>query len=526
MNILAIDVGSYSIKLIEVRPERKNLIQVEKSEIILDEAKSLYPNALTLSDLQKEVVAGYIQKKNADLKIIFQLPNEMLTTRYLEIPGTSKRKTEQIIPFQLDENLPYSLSHAHFSSRLHKRSGGFSVLSNITQLNIFKDFFGFFEHKDAQPSVLTSEISTMQAYVDHIRMNDTCCILDMGHKTTKAYFIQDRQIVSNHTSFVAGSSINEVISKTYQISHEDAVIYKHENAFLLTDEQFEDVSAEQREFALLMKQVFTPLILDIKRWEIGHRVKFGTSIDKIYILGGTSQINSLENFLHFHTGLIIESLPPLLDFKNDYSIHDKTFYLVKMMAISQKMPSNLINFLTGKFQTASNSFISLHSAVFIWVRTSFIALLMILGLFSERFFFLSKEEKALDSKISGLLKTPSLEINRKDQKLYTTKPESVLAALKKKNKIVKDEVSTILSSTHINALRSLAVLSKTISSNPKVNLEKFSSDGFNVKATFASADPNELETIKAHLRGSGLPELRIDYISGKTVLNIEFADRE
>ena len=526
MNILAIDVGSYSIKFVEIRPERKNLILVEKHEIVLDEARSHFPNAGTLNDLQREVVANYIQKKSNDLKIIFQVPNEMLTTRYLDIPGTSKRKTEQIIPFQLDENLPYSLSHAHFSSRLYKRSGGFSVLSNITQLNLFKDFFGYFESKDAQPSVLTSEISTMQSYIDHIRMNDTCCILDLGHKTTKAYFVQDRQIVSNHTSFVAGSAINEVIAKTYQISAEDAIIYKHENAFLLTDEQLDEVSNEQREFALLMKQVFSPLILDIKRWEIGHRVKFGTSIDKIYILGGTSQINSLENFFHFHTGLTIESLPPLLDFKNDYAIHEKTFYLVKMMAISQRVSSNLINFLTGKFQTASNAFISLHSAVFIWVRTTFIALLLILGFISERFFFLTKQEKALDTKITGLLKTPSLEINRKDQKLYTTKPESVLNVVKKKNKIVKDEVSSILSSNSVNALRPLAVLSKTMNSNPKVSLEKFSSDGFNVNATFTSSDAAELEMMSSHLKGSGLPELKINYKAGSTFLTIEFADRE
>jgi general secretion pathway protein L len=526
MNILAIDVGSYSIKFVEVKPERKNLILVEKNEIILDDAKVHYPNAQNIADLQKEIVAGFIQRKSNELKIIFQVPNEMLTTRYLEIPGTSKRKTEQIIPFQLDENLPYSLSNAHFSSRLYKRSGGFSVLSNITQLNLFKDFSKYYENKDAGPTVLTSEISTMQAYIDHIRMNDTCCILDLGHRSTKAYFVQDRQIVSNHTSFVAGNAIDEVIAKTYQISHEDAVIYKHENAFLLTDEQLEDVSPEQREFALLMKQIFSPLVLDIKRWEIGHRVKFGTSIDKIYIFGGTSQINSLDNFFHFHTGLPIEPLPPLLDFKNDYSIHEKTFYLVKMMAISQKVPSNIINFLTGKFQTASSAFISLHSAVFIWVRTTFIALLLILGLISERFFFLNKEGKALDSKIISLLKTPSLDISRKDQKLYTSKPDSVLATLKKKNKIVKDEVSTILSSTHINALRPLGVLSKMMNSNPKVSLENFRSEAFTATATFTSDDPNELEIMKNHLTGSGLPDLKIEYVSGKNVLNIEFTDRE
>ena len=48
MNILAIDVGSYSIKFVEVRPERKNLILVEKNEIILDDAKVHYPNAQSI----------------------------------------------------------------------------------------------------------------------------------------------------------------------------------------------------------------------------------------------------------------------------------------------------------------------------------------------------------------------------------------------------------------------------------------------------------------------------------------------
>lgn len=233
-------------------------------------------------------------------------------------------------------------------------------------------------------------------------MNDTCCIIDLGHKTTKVYFVQDRQIVSNHTSYVAGTAINEVISTTYQISLENAIIYKHANAFMLNDDQLNEVSPEQKGFALLMKQIFNPLILDLRRWEIGHRVKFGTNIDKIYIFGGSSSINNLDNFIHYHTGIKVETLPPLLDLKNDYTATDKNFYMAKMMAVSQKIPSSIINFLSGKFQTASNAFISIHSAVFIWVRTTFIALLLILGLTGERFLFLQKQNATTDTKIKCL----------------------------------------------------------------------------------------------------------------------------
>lgn len=526
MNILAIDIGSYSVKFIEVRPERKSYVLVEKNEIILDEVRSQFPHITNTQDLQKEVISNFVQKKPSDIKIIFQMPNDMLTTRYLEIPGTSKKKTEQVIPFQLEENLPYSLNNAHFSSRINKKGNSFSVLSNITQLNVFKEFFAYFENKESQPSILTSEVSIMQAYIDYIRMNETCCILDFGHKTTKVYFVQNRQVVSNHTSYVAGMAINEVIAKSYQISMDNAIIYKHANAFMLNDDQLDVVSSEQKSFALLMKQIFNPLILDLRRWEIGHRVKFGASIEKFYILGGSSNINNLDNFINFHTGIAVETLPPIMDLKNDFTATEKNFYLAKMMAVSQKTPASIINFLTGKFQTASNAFISIHSAVFIWVRTTFIALLLIMGLAGEKFLYLQKQNTAVDSKIKALMKRTTLAISSSDRKAYEKNPNRILSLMKKKNKIVKDEVTSILSSQSTNALRPLAILSKTISSNPKVSLEKFTSDGFEVKANFYAEDPTELETMSALLRSSGLPGLRVDYKTGMTSLAIQFEDRQ
>ena len=526
MNILAIDIGSYSVKFIEVRPERKNYVLVEKQEIILDEVKPHYSNVSSIHDLQKEIIINYIQKKPRDIKIIFQMPNEMLTTRYLEIPGTSKRKTELIIPFQLEENLPYSLTNAHFSSRISKKGNSFAVLSNIAQLSVFKEFFEYFERKEIQPSILTSEISVIQAYIDHIKMNETCCIIDLGHKTTKVYFVQDRQIVSNHTSYVAGMAINEVISTTYQISLEDAIIYKHANAFMLNDDQLTDVSDEQKGFALLMKQIFNPLVVDLRRWEIGHRIKFETNIDKIYIFGGTSNISNLDNFIHYHTGINVSVLPTLFDLKNDYTASDNNYHLAKMMALSQRVPSSIINFLSGKFQTASNAFISIHSAVFIWVRTSLIALLLILGLVGDRFLFLQKQNSTTDTKIKALMKRTNLNISSPDKKAYDKNPNRILTLMKKKNKVVKDEVSSILSSQSVNALRPLGILSKTITNNPKVNLEKFTSDGFDVTAIFSSEDPTELEAMMTVIKGSGLPALKVKYETGQKTLTIQFEDRQ
>lgn len=510
MNILAIDIGTYSIKFIEVRPERKYYTLLLKQEIVIDEARSQYPDTDKLHELQREIVNDYIQRKHHDIKIIFQIPNEMFTTRYLEIPGTSKRKAELVIPFQLEENLPFPVSHAHFSSRLSKKSNAFSVLSNIVQLNEFKNFFSQYENKDCQPSILTSEISIIQNYIEYIKMNESCCILDLGHTTSKAYFVQNRQIVSNHISYIAGASINEVISKTYQITAEDAIIYKHENAFLLSDNQLDEVSPEQKNFALLMKQVLNPLILNLKRWIIGHRVKYSTSVDKIYLIGGTSNINNIENFIHYHTGIRVDTLPSAMDLKEDYTPHDKKFYIAKLMALTMRSPSGIINFLIGKFQSASSVFISPHSAVFIWVRSTFIFLLILIGLIGERYLFLAPQNKIHDVKIKGILKRSNLNFSTKERNSYNSDPKKILNLLKKKNKFITDEVRNILSATDTNPIFPLVQISKTIGNSYASELIQFKSDGYISKAVFTAANKDELSKLTSDLQASGLGKLNIE----------------
>ena len=97
--------------------------------------------------------------------------------------------------------------------------------------------------------------------------------------------------------------------------------------------------------------------------------------------------------------------------------------------------------------------------------------------------------------------------------------------MKKKNKLVKDEVSSILSSQSVNALRPLAALSKTIQNNPKISLERFEALDSIVSASFYAEDPTELEKMSETLKSSGLPGLTVKYLTGQTNLSIQFEDR-
>src|SRR5687768_10335650 len=105
MNILSIDVGSYSIKFIESHFERKQLVHQSFYQIILEEFAQDFPKEITLEEIQLEVVKEYLKKGKFEGKIIYQYPSRQLTVRLLTLPVISKKKVEMMIPFQLDKNL-------------------------------------------------------------------------------------------------------------------------------------------------------------------------------------------------------------------------------------------------------------------------------------------------------------------------------------------------------------------------------------------------------------------------------------
>ena len=61
------------------------------------------------------------------------------------------------------------------------------------------------------------------------------------------------------------ADINEMIAQTYKIDPDEAIFYKHQNAFLLTSTQFEEVDQAQKDFASAMDKTLSQLVSDFSR---------------------------------------------------------------------------------------------------------------------------------------------------------------------------------------------------------------------------------------------------------------------
>lgn len=522
MRTLVIDLGSYAVKFIEALVERKSIKILDQHSVILEKVKPQLKGLETREELHFAIIKSYLEANEFEGKIYFQLPETLTTSRFLTLPVSQRRKAEMMIPFQLEENLPFPSGKTHITSSLSKiNNKETKAVINIAELETFDAYYEVLKSKDIVPAVLTTELSWIHSFAHAENIDGPVALVDFGHETTKCYFIYDKQVVSNHISYIAGEAIDEMIAHTYSIEADEAVVYKHENCFLLTDQQYDGVDEEQAHFAKLMKQTLQPLILELKRWEVGFRVKYGHPVEKILLTGGSANIHNAANFFTQALNIPVEVYNPYKEMELTVPAVPNQgqlgFSLVSMASKATLSKVEISNFLYGQYASDYNQNIPIHSTAFIATRVLVLSLLVCSVLLAERFFVLNKTEVEMDRRVSR----ESI-LDRSERAMFRRAPERLLTKYQRQNQQVEQEVNMISSALELNALSPLVQLSELLSSNKNIDLIFFRSQDKFIEAQFKSDDITELETLRDFLLNSSFLELSAVIDADKQVLDISF----
>jgi general secretion pathway protein L len=524
MHVLTIDVGSYSLKYLLSYVDRRKINHLDMSEIIISDYFTDHPG-LTPEEAIISIIQDIIDSNaKPDTRIIYQIDPRMVTTRFLTFPVKSKKKADLMLPFQLEEDIPYSLSEIHYAYRIEGQKTQHTALVELVRNNTFEPYYNILRDKNILPNILTTESSIVENFFNLNPMAGPICVLDIGHKTTKAYFFYNSRMLMSQISYVGGQHINEMIAETYQINMEEAIIYKHQNAFFLTTSQYSDVEPSQRDFAASMDKVLSNLVNDFLRWKIGFKVNFGLNLQHVFIYGGSSNIKNISNYLTEKWDVkvnLLETFDKVETEKIDVSPKNKSKYAnVNMTIIGFRRKNRFINLLTGRFAQASTSEVPLHSFAFIGIRVAVVSLVLVLSLFIERF-FIHKDISSMNLKMTEVVKNSELLLPGRLRRQATTNPKLVYDVLVKKQRDVRQEVQTLQSAIEINTLSHLVTVSQIAASSKGATLIDFKlNDTGEITAVFSAESVDELNKLKTIFQRSQLSDVQASVDEKKLQLNI------
>lgn len=526
MHILAIDLGNFSVKYISSHVERKKVQHGIMSEINIadyqkeNQIEDFYDAQMMIA---REIIEQY---KRPDSKVIFQAENEMMTSRFLQLPVKSKKKADMMLPFQLEEDLPYPLSETHYAYRLEGHKTHYTAMVDLAHQSSFDQYFSYIQKNRAIPSVLTTETSVVENFFHQKALSGCFGLIDIGHKTTKAYFFYNSRLIVSNISYFGGHHINEMIAQTYNIDPEEAQIYKHQNAFLLTLKQYAEVNESQREFANAMDRVFSTLNSDFNRWKVGIQVNFDIKLEKVFITGGSSNIKNIIPYLSEKWQTPVESFHSFEDIDTSkVDLNPKSqnkYFMANLLAYGYRRKDLFINLLTGKYAQASGIDFPIHSYAFIGVRVVAVTLLLMISLLVQNY-VIQQDIKAVNAKLSTTLRNDELNLNPRLRRSVQTQPDQILSHLSRRTRSIEQEISTLQSAVQIQALSPLVIISQAMGRLDATLIELQVTEDRMITARFTVNNPEVQNKLKSQLEGSALQAITFENIDANTIhMNAEY----
>lgn len=511
---ISVELGTYSIKFISYHIDKKQTRLLSTDEILIEHHANQEVDHQDF-DIWREQISllkDYLDKIGTEHQVMMNIPSQIVTTRYIELPVKSKKKAIQMVPFQIEEDLPYSINECIHAETLEVEGEHTKSMIGIVKKIHFLHFFELLQEFNISPQVLTCDASNYAQLIKNKKDQypSSFCILNFGHETTRGFYFHNGELVSNHQSYLAGDTITQAISKNYNIDYDEATLYKHQNSFLLLPEQYDQVNENQKEFAIMMDTTLALLISEIKRWDIGYRVKYGETIKEVYICGGTSNIKNIQNYLSVKLGVEVHFFNPYQYVEDSLIEQDegvkRKFSQVTTLATNAVQRSKLINFLTGDYSLNSDSALPFEAMAFVSLRTAILSLILCV-FFLASLFISNARINTANKTIKNLAKNPHLKGAMSPRTLRSIVSSNVrernlkqlLTKLSAKERMIKQEVKTIQSALNINSFSSLENFISYLG-GAKVELLKFiADDSGSVEALLKADSIAPLKSIKAKL---------------------------
>ncbi|MGZ3775495.1 MAG: pilus assembly protein PilM [Pseudobdellovibrionaceae bacterium] len=370
MKSLGIDIGSSSIKIVEMQSTSKGF-QVTQ---FFEHALNVAPGAdqeLEIIEFLRNFTGSYDPNQT---KFILALRQDRVAIRNKFFPFNDRIKISKSLPFELEEDLPFSSDNAIFDAKIIRTvGGGAEVLACAAPKTHVQSCLQRGQDSGADPDLISSEGTAFanifekwneapQATlpppismgeeesrpVRHVQL-----ILDIGHTRTLVSAFEGNSLIGVRSILWGGKNIAEAITAKYEIPFLEALKELQTKAFILTSKQ--GATFDQVTFSDTIAKSVRELARDLQLSILELKSEFNAEIDSISLTGGVSLVQNLGPFLTQILEIpanrvsVLDHFPNIL-FERSPQSGAKAGIALGLAIEGFKKPRNPpINFLKGEF---------------------------------------------------------------------------------------------------------------------------------------------------------------------------------
>ncbi len=375
MKSVGIDIGTSSIKVVEVFSSNKGVQVTHFTEHPLN-TNPAYDSEIEILEFLRGLVSTY---DLATTRFVVGLRQEQVSVRNKVFPFNDRQKILKSLPFELEEDLPFSNETAVYDAKIVRTMGSTAevlacaapkarvsqALDKLIEIGIDISllsaegiaFANCFENWNAPVPALPATSLQIDGSSAERKIS---IVVNIGHTRTLVSAFENNLLIGLRTILWGGKSIADGISRRYEISYVEALKEMQTKAFILPSR--EGASYDQIVFSDTISQQLKELVRELKISILEFKAEFNGVVESVGLTGGTSQILNLNAYLTQNLDLPVNKTSVFTNFNSvgfeKSSRTDSILGVALGLAVEGlKKPRNpALNFMRGEFARQNTYF--------------------------------------------------------------------------------------------------------------------------------------------------------------------------
>jgi type IV pilus assembly protein PilM len=358
--IIGLDIGSYSIKAVEIVNTLKSY-----------EVTNFYEKVIPISTHEERemTVAAcmeslFIENELLADRIVTAMPGQFISSRVVpfsfhdpvKISRAIFAEIEEVVPFNLDDMI---LDHQILGSNYGKTF----ALAVLTRKAFLKNFLDLLHRIDIDPKIIDVDslaFYNLSSYMD-VESDECFAMIDIGHEKTSLCIVREGVLRMFRSINLGGKYVTEFLARDLETSFEHAQAEKHRVSQLVTHfDDCSDLSDDDRHIANRITLASNGIVKELGRTFYAFKTWEKAPINQLFLSGGTAQIRNMNIFLEEQLGIICravrldESNLELPAHLSEYIPIIPQSVAIGMRAVSSYRKNSQVNLRQGEFAYVQN----------------------------------------------------------------------------------------------------------------------------------------------------------------------------
>jgi len=321
-NVIGLDIGTSSIKLIEIE-ESKGGYRLKNFGI-----STLPKDAIVNGSIvNHDAVVGSIQQILSNLKIktrdvVASISGHPVIIKKITMPLATDEELEESIKFEAEQYIPFDLEEVNVDFQVltveEEKADQMNVMLVAAKKVMINDYTKVLSDAGLTPVILDIDVFALEnAFEINYPLDEdqNAALIDVGASTININVIKGGLSAFTRDVFLGGNQITEDIQKQFGISFDEAETLKTSG----------DVNRDDFGGKEIVKQVCDNIASEIQKSLDFYSSTTYESVNKIYLSGGCAKIPFMKEIIEEKLNVSTEIIDCIRTVKYDENVFDPDY---------------------------------------------------------------------------------------------------------------------------------------------------------------------------------------------------------